>query len=124
MTAVQLIEEDPSFPQWCRAKSFDTFGPFGPVIATDLEPESLQVTTKLQGRVRQDYPVSDMFFTPFELVQRISRDMTLVPGDVIACGTSSGALPMKPGGTVEVHIEGIGTLSNTFAAAPAEAQPS
>ncbi len=114
-TALPIIFEDPSFPQWSRAKSFDTFTPFGPVIATDLDPESLQVTARLNGEVRQDYPVNDMFFSPLELVQRISRGMTLLPGDIITCGTSLGALPMEPGSTVEIHIDGIGTLSNTFA---------
>jgi len=113
-TALPIIFEDPSFPQWSRAKSFDTFTPFGPVIATDLDPQSLQVTARLNGKVRQDYPVSDMFFSPLELVQRISRGMTLLPGDIITCGTSLGALPMKPGSTVDIHIDGIGTLSNTF----------
>ena len=114
-TALPIIFEDPSFPQWSRAKSFDTFTPFGPVIATDLDPQSLQVTAQLNGKIRQDYPVSDMFFSPLELVQRIARGMTLLPGDIITCGTSLGALPMKPGSTIEIHIDGIGTLSNTFA---------
>jgi 2-keto-4-pentenoate hydratase/2-oxohepta-3-ene-1,7-dioic acid hydratase in catechol pathway len=114
-TALDIITEDPSFAQWSRAKSFDTFTPFGPVIATDLDLQSLQVTSQLNGKVRQDYPVSDMFFSPLELVQRIARGMTLLPGDIISCGTSLGALPMKPGSTVDIHIDGIGTLSNTFA---------
>ena len=113
-TALDIISEDSSFAQWSRAKSFDTFTPFGPVIVTDLDTESLQVTSHLNGKVRQDYPVSDMFFTPLELVQRISRGMTLLPGDIITCGTSLGALPMKPGSTIEIRIDGIGTLSNTF----------
>jgi len=55
-----------------------------------------------------------MIFSPQKLVQLISRDMTLFPGDVIICGTSLGVLPMKPGSKVEVSIEGVGTLSNTF----------
>ena len=114
-TALPIIFEDPSFPQWSRAKSFDTFTPFGPVIATDLDPESLQVTAELNGEVLQDYPVSDMFFSPLELVQRISRGMTLLPGDIITCGTSLGAVPMELGNTVDIRIDGIGTLSNTFA---------
>ena len=113
-TALPMIFEDPSFPQWSRAKSFDTFTPFGPVIATDLDTGSLQVTARLNGEVQQDYPVSDMFFSPLELVQRISRGMTLLPGDIITCGTSLGALQMEAGSTIEIHIDGIGTLSNTF----------
>jgi 2-keto-4-pentenoate hydratase/2-oxohepta-3-ene-1,7-dioic acid hydratase in catechol pathway len=114
-TAFQIISEDPSFAQWSRAKSFDTLTPFGPVIATDVDPESLQVISRLNGEVRQDYPVNDMFFSPLELVQRISRGMTLLPGDLITCATSLGASPMKPGATIEIVINGIGTLSNTFA---------
>ncbi len=53
-------------------------------------------------------------FAPHELVSRISHDMTLEPGDVILCGTSLGVLPMKPGTTVEVEIDGIGRLVNTY----------
>ncbi len=118
-TAFEIISEDPSFPQWSRAKSFDTLTPFGPVIATDLDTQQLRVTVRMNGKVRQDYPVSDMFFSPLQLVQRISRGMTLLPGDLITCGTSLGALPMRPGASVEVHIDGIGTLSNDFDAGDA-----
>ncbi len=114
VTALQLINQDPAFPQWTRAKSFDTFGPFGPAVATGIDPSGLTIKTLLNGRERQSYPVSDMIFPPAVLVSRISHDMTLFPGDVIACGTSLGVLPMKPGVTVEVTIEGIGTLRNTF----------
>ena len=114
VTAQQLINQDPAFPQWTRAKSFDTFGPFGPAVATGIDPSGLTIKTLLNGRERQSYPVSDMIFPPAALVSRISHDMTLCPGDVIACGTSLGVLPMKPGVTVEVVIEGIGTLRNTF----------
>jgi 2-keto-4-pentenoate hydratase/2-oxohepta-3-ene-1,7-dioic acid hydratase in catechol pathway len=114
VTALQLINLDPAFPQWTKAKSFDTFGPFGPTVAAGLDPTGLTVKTLLNGRERQSYPVSDMIFPPEVLVSRISHDMTLCPGDVIACGTSLGVLPMKPGSTVEVVIEGIGTLQNTL----------
>ena len=64
-------------------------------------------------------PLADMFFTPLELVARLSHDLTLEPGDVILCGTSIGVLPMKPGARVEVAIDGIGTLSNVYAPPPA-----
>jgi len=114
VTAVDLLKADPSFPQWTRAKGFDAFGPFGPVIATDLDPAQLTVRTLVNGKERQRYPVSDMIFSPAELVSLISRDMTLLPGDVISCGTSVGAGPIPSGATVEVHIEGIGTLSNRY----------
>lgn len=116
ITAVDLLNKEPSFAQWTRAKSFDGFGVFGPVVATDLDPAGLSVKTVLNGQERQNYPVSDMIFPPARLVSLISRDMTLLPGDVIACGTSLGVGSMKePSNRVEVTIEGIGTLSTVFA---------
>lgn len=115
VTAADIINKNPTFAQWVRAKSFDTFGVFGPVIATGLDPMSLRIRTVLNGQERQNYPVSDMFFPPHKLVSLVSRDMTLMPGDVIACGTSLGVGTMKdPKNTIEVTIDGIGTLSNVF----------
>ena len=80
-----------------------------------VDPDGLIVRTILGGKVRLDYPVSDMIFSPRQLVSLISRDMTLSPGDVIACGTSIGAMPLRPGATVEIDIDGIGILRNTMA---------
>lgn len=114
VTAVELLNKDASFAQWTRAKSFDTFGVFGPVVATGLNPDGLAIVSVLNGDERQNYPVSDMVFPPRKLVSRISEDLTLLPGDVIACGTSVGVGSMKPGSTIDIAIEGIGTLSNTF----------
>jgi 2-keto-4-pentenoate hydratase/2-oxohepta-3-ene-1,7-dioic acid hydratase in catechol pathway len=118
VTAFELIHEDASFEQWTRAKSFDGFAPFGPVIATGIDAAGLIVRTLLNGRERQNYPVADMFFTPAEIVARISQDMTLEPGDVIACGTTTvGIAPLRPGAVVEVAIDGVGVLRNVFGAA-------
>jgi 2-keto-4-pentenoate hydratase/2-oxohepta-3-ene-1,7-dioic acid hydratase in catechol pathway len=117
VTALDLLHEDPSFPQWTRAKSCDSFGPFGPAIATGLDPSALTVRTLLNGRERQNYPVSDMILPPARIVSLVSREMTLLPGDLIACGTSLGVLPMRPGAEVSVVIEGIGTLTNRVEAA-------
>jgi 2-keto-4-pentenoate hydratase/2-oxohepta-3-ene-1,7-dioic acid hydratase in catechol pathway len=114
VTAFDVLNKDPSFAQWARAKSFDTFGVFGPVVATGLDPDSLVIRAILDGEERQNYPAADMLIKPARLVSLISRDMTLVPGDVIACGTSIGAGKMKPGSTIEVAIDGIGTLRNRF----------
>ncbi|MBI3938563.1 MAG: fumarylacetoacetate hydrolase family protein [Betaproteobacteria bacterium] len=114
VTAADIINRDPAFQQWVRAKSFDTFGVFGPVVVTGLDPLKLAVRTVLNGQERQNYPVSDMIFPPAKLVALISQDMTLHPGDVICCGTSVGVGSMKPGSTIEVTIEGVGTLSNRF----------
>ena len=114
VTALSIINQDPTFGQWTRAKAFDTFCPFGPVIETELELDTARVTAKLNGRVRQDYSVDDLFYKPEELVSLISRDMTLEPGDIISCGTGPGALPLKAGVTIDVSVDGIGTLSNTY----------
>jgi 2-keto-4-pentenoate hydratase/2-oxohepta-3-ene-1,7-dioic acid hydratase in catechol pathway len=114
VTAPEIISQDPNFPQWTRAKGFDGFGVFGPVIATDVDPLGLIVRTLVNGRERQNYPTSDMIFKPAELVSRIGRDLTLLPGDVIACGTSLGVLPMRPGATIEIAIGGIGILRNVY----------
>jgi len=117
VTALDTLNADPSFPQWARAKGCDSFGPVGPAIATGLDWSALRIKVALNGRVRQDYPAADMIIPPARIVSLLSREMTLEPGDLIACGTSVGALPMRPGMTVEVTIEGIGTLRNTVEAA-------
>ena len=114
ITAVELLGRDPAFPQWTRAKGFDGFGVFGPVIETDFNPAAASVVTRVGGRERQNYALADMFFSPAELVSLISQDLTLEPGDVILCGTSLGVLPMKAGSEVEVQIEGIGSLRHRY----------
>ena len=114
VTQANILNRDPSFAQWVRAKGFDTFCPLGPVIATGLDPSQLVVRTILNGAVRQQYPISDMRFTVAQLVSMISADMTLQPGDVILCGTSVGVGSMKPGSDVVVEIEGIGRLDNHY----------
>lgn len=118
VTAAEVLNRDASFAQWVRAKSYDTFCPLGPYIATDLDPSTLVVKTWLDGQLRQDYPVADIRFSVPRLVSLISHDMTLEPGDVILCGTSVGVGSMKPGSTVEIEIDGIGKLANRFESAP------
>ena len=114
VTVGDIIKRDPTFQQWVRAKRFDTFCPFGPVIATGLDPAMLVVRTILNNEVRQDYPINDMVFSVAQLVSRISQDMTLEPGDILLCGTSVGIGSMRPGSTIEVEIDGIGKLTNRF----------
>jgi 2-keto-4-pentenoate hydratase/2-oxohepta-3-ene-1,7-dioic acid hydratase in catechol pathway len=114
VTAMELLNRDASFAQWTRAKGFDGFGAFGPVIETDFDLSAAVLRTRVGGRERQNYALADMIFKPAELVSRISHDLTLEPGDVILCGTSLGVLPMKPGTEVEVEIDGIGVLRNRF----------
>ncbi len=115
VTAVDLMKKFPTFDQWTRAKSFDTFGVFGPTIATGLDPAKLVIRTILNGKEVQNYPVADMFFPPYKLVAAVSKDMTLMPGDVIACGTSLGAGVMASAhNVVDIVIDGVGKLTNTF----------
>ncbi len=115
VTALDILSADPSFPQWARAKSCDSFGPCGPAIGTGLDPSALRIRTLLNGRERQNYPAADMILPPARIVSLLSREMTLEPGDLIACGTSVGVLPMRAGMVVEVEIDGIGTLRNPVA---------
>tara|TARA_R110001599_G_scaffold353676_1_gene595102 strand:+ start:132784 stop:133551 length:768 start_codon:yes stop_codon:yes gene_type:complete len=114
VTVADILNRDASFAQWVRAKGLDTFCPFGPTIATDLDPTTLVVKTILNGDVRQDYPISDMRFSVQKLVSMISADMTLYPGDIILCGTSVGVGSMKPNSVIEIEIAGIGKLVNDF----------
>lgn len=115
ITAADILNKDPTFPQWARAKGLDDFCPFGPAIVTDIDPATLTVRTILNGAERQSYKISDMIFSAQELVSRISHDMTLLPGDIIACGTSLGVGVMKePVNSVTIAIDGIGELTNEF----------
>lgn len=114
VTAMELINRDASFAQWSRSKSFDTFGVIGPWIDTEFDWTAASVRTRVNGRERQNYPLSDMIFEPLTLLSRLSHDMTLEPGDVVLCGTSVGALPMRPGTELEVEIDGLGVLANRY----------
>ncbi len=114
VTAVPILRADPSFVQWTRSKGLDGFGPFGPVIATDLDPATLVIRAIVDGVERQSYPIADMVFSAARLVSMISRGMTLEPGDIISCGTSLGAGTIKQGMTVDIAIDGIGVLRNRF----------
>ena len=116
VTAIGVMNESPDFVQWCRAKGYDTFCCLGPVIATELDWRAASLVTRLDGAERQRYALSDMIFSPAELVSRISHDMSLLPGDVIACGTSLGVGSIPDGSSVEVDIEGVGTLVNRLGA--------
>ncbi|OZD30756.1 2-hydroxyhepta-2,4-diene-1,7-dioate isomerase [Rhodococcus sp. 06-1477-1B] len=99
--------------QWSRAKGFDTFCPVGPVIETDLDLDSAAITTRVNGEVRQQGPVSDMIHGIGDLVAYASAVFTLLPGDLILTGTPAGVGPFEAGDTVEVEVNGIGILRNT-----------
>ncbi len=109
VTARDLQKKD---GQWTRAKSFDTFAPFGPSITTDINANNLDIQLLLNGEIKQSSNTSCMIFSVEELISFISKIMTLLPGDVIATGTPSGVGKMKNGDKVEVKIERIGNLIN------------
>lgn len=101
--------------QWWRAKGSDTFGPFGPYIVSGINYGDLGLETRLNGEVVQSQRTSDLIFDVPEIVRYISQWVTLTPGDIIYTGTPGETRRMKSGDTVEVTIEGIGTLSNPVA---------
>ena len=114
VTAQDLQERD---GQWTRAKGFDTFCPIGPAIETELDPlERLAIVSRVNGEVRQAGFTVDMTFGVAEIVEFVTRVMTLLPGDVILTGTPSGAGPVEPGDLMEVEIDGIGVLANRMVA--------
>lgn len=109
VTARDLQRKD---KQWTRGKSFDTFAPMGPFLVRGIDVSDLALKTELNGKVVQTTATSQLIFPPAQLVSFISGVMTLLPGDVITTGTTSGIGPMKPGDVVTVTIEDIGSLSN------------
>lgn len=98
--------------QWTRAKGYDTFCPLGPWIETALDPSDLAISTELDGETKQSSRTSLMLHSVGEIVEWVSRVMTLMPGDVILTGTPAGIGPMVDGQSVSVTVEGIGTLTN------------
>jgi 2-keto-4-pentenoate hydratase/2-oxohepta-3-ene-1,7-dioic acid hydratase in catechol pathway len=114
VTAAEPLFENKEFTHWSRAKSFPGFGPIGPWVVRGIEPDELQIQAFLDGEKKQDYPVSDMIFSPRDAVWQIAREIVLYPGDVISCGTSVGACFMKPGQQIEIRIPGVGSLLSHY----------
>ncbi len=110
VTARDLQSKD---VQFTRSKSFDTFAPVGPCVATGLDSANLAIKTFLNGRLKQSSNTRQLIFPVPFLIRFISRIMTLCPGDIIATGTPAGVGPLEPGDRVDIQVEGIGTLSNT-----------
>ncbi|MGH9682687.1 MAG: fumarylacetoacetate hydrolase family protein [Candidatus Acidiferrales bacterium] len=98
--------------QYTRAKGFDTFCPFGPVLVTALDPAGATVETFVNGIGKQSGHTSEMIFSIGVIIRWIAEVMTLEPGDLIATGTPAGVSPLSPGDIVEVTVSGVGTLRN------------
>jgi 2-keto-4-pentenoate hydratase/2-oxohepta-3-ene-1,7-dioic acid hydratase in catechol pathway len=115
--------------QWLLGKSFDSFAPLGPWLATCDEipnPEELPIEMRLNGVVMQSSSTRQLIFGVDYLVSYLSHVCTLLPGDLIYTGTPPGVgmartppVYMKPGDVAEVTIPGLGTLRNPVVAAPA-----
>ena len=111
--------------QWVLSKTFDGFAPIGPCLVTadSIDPNALAISSKVNGQLRQNSNTADMIFSTAQIISDLSRHFTLQPGDLIFTGTPEGVMHgypadqkdwLKPGDEVEVTIEGIGTLRNTF----------
>ena len=109
VTARDLQKKD---GQWARAKGFDTFCPLGPVIETEFAVGSQSIRSTVNGDLKQDGTVDQMIHSVAALVAYASAAFTLLPGDIILTGTPAGVGPIVNGDTVDITIEGIGTLSN------------
>ena len=113
VTARDLQNKD---GQWSRAKGFDTFCPVGPMVSDEIDPwAGIGVATRVNGEPKQQGNTRDLIFTLDVVIRHIAQAMTLFPGDLIPSGTPSGVGPLKAGDTVEVSVEGIGTLRNPIA---------
>jgi 2-keto-4-pentenoate hydratase/2-oxohepta-3-ene-1,7-dioic acid hydratase in catechol pathway len=95
-----------------RGKNADTFKPMGPWIVTDLNPEDLHVTIRLNGRIVGKYDMAGAIFGVREFISRMSQYLTLYPGDVLWMGTDGDPENMKDGDVVEVEVSDIGVLRN------------
>lgn len=101
--------------QWGRAKGFDGSCPLGPWIETELDdPDNVGIITRLNGQVRQNGGTNELIWSVNELVARASEAFTLLPGDVILTGTPAGVGEVREGESIEIEIEGIGTLRSVF----------
>jgi 2-keto-4-pentenoate hydratase/2-oxohepta-3-ene-1,7-dioic acid hydratase in catechol pathway len=98
--------------QWARAKGYDTFAPIGPWIETELDISDLEISSTVDGEPRRHGNTKDLIHKVPELIAYISDVWTLLPGDIIMTGTPSGLGGFVDGQTIDITIEGIGTLSN------------
>lgn len=109
VTARDLQKKD---VQFTRAKSFDTFCPVGSVIVTGVNPDDLEVVTRVNDEVRQQGRTSAMAFSVPYIIRYIARIMTLLPGDLVLTGTPSGVSRLTAGDVVEVEVSEVGKVRN------------
>jgi 2-keto-4-pentenoate hydratase/2-oxohepta-3-ene-1,7-dioic acid hydratase in catechol pathway len=104
--------------QWWRAKGSDTFTAIGPAVATGLDPSDLQLTTRVNGEVKQDSSTSQLIHSVVALISFASQVITLAPGDLIFTGTPGETPTLQDNDEVEVEIQGVGVLRNAVTREP------
>jgi 2-keto-4-pentenoate hydratase/2-oxohepta-3-ene-1,7-dioic acid hydratase in catechol pathway len=101
--------------QWARSKGFDTFCPLGPWVETEFVPDGQIIESRINGEVRQNVAISEMVHKIPAIISYVSRNMSLLPGDIILTGSPAGISVINAGDMIECEIEGIGILSNPVA---------
>jgi 2-keto-4-pentenoate hydratase/2-oxohepta-3-ene-1,7-dioic acid hydratase in catechol pathway len=101
--------------QWARSKGFDTFCPLGPWVETEFVPDSQVIESRINGEVRQNVAISEMVHKIPFIISYVSKNMTLLPGDIILTGSPAGISVINTGDMIECEIEGICILSNPVA---------
>lgn len=99
--------------QWARSKAFDTFCPLGPWVETEFLPDGQFVESRINGETRQSVSISEMVHKIPLIVSYVSKNMTLLPGDIILTGSPAGISRIQSGDVVECEVEGIGILANS-----------
>ena len=101
--------------QWARSKGFDTFCPLGPWVETEFLPDGQVIESRINGEVRQNVAISEMVHNIPSIISYVSKNMSLLPGDIILTGSPAGISVINSGDLIECEIEGIGILSNPVA---------
>ena len=101
--------------QWARSKGFDTFCPLGPWVETEFVPDGQVIESRINGEVRQNVAISEMVHKIPFIISYVSKNMTLLPGDIILTGSPAGISVINAGDIIECEVEGIGILSNPVA---------
>jgi len=101
--------------QWARSKAFDTFCPLGPWVETEFVPDGQVIESRINGEVRQNVAISEMVHKIPFIISYVSKNMTLLPGDIILTGSPAGISVINAGDIIECEVEGIGILSNPVA---------
>jgi 2-keto-4-pentenoate hydratase/2-oxohepta-3-ene-1,7-dioic acid hydratase in catechol pathway len=101
--------------QWARSKGFDTFCPLGPWVETEFVPDGQVIESRINGETRQNVAITEMVHKIPAIISYVSKNMSLLPGDIILTGSPAGISVINSGDLIECEIEGIGILSNPVA---------